>query len=103
MLYVDQTENHMAIDSAERDRRRRLVQSHMDAENAYDLEAIVGSFASEAEMVFNKTPFTGDAALRMAHILFGMSSTDPGALSGTQVRPASEAFTDEEIVIDGTV
>jgi hypothetical protein len=90
------------IDHAERDRRRKLVQAHMAAENAHDLEAIIDTFAGGAEMVFNKTPFTGDG-LRMAHILFGMSGDHPGSLSGTQVRPEGESFTDDEIVIDGTV
>jgi hypothetical protein len=90
------------IDKAERERRRALVAAHMAAENAHDLEAILGTFSGDAEMVFNKTPYTGDG-LRMAHILFGMSSEHPGSLSGTQVRPEGESFTDDAIVIDGTV
>jgi hypothetical protein len=92
----------MAVDDTERERRRRLVQAHMDAENEHDLEAIIGTFSGDGEMVFNTMTFKGPEALRQSHTLFGMSA-GPGALSGTRVVPEREHFTDDEIVIEGRV
>jgi hypothetical protein len=92
----------MPTDHTERERRRRLVRLHMDAENRHDLDAIIETFTADGEMLFNTTAFRGEGPLRLGHTLFGMSAA-PGALSGTRVVPEHEHFTDEEIVIEGLV
>ena len=93
----------MHVDRHERARRRRLVQAHMDAENAHDLDAIVATFSPTSMNSFNLDEVPGDPdVVRQAHQDFGFGPT-PGALEGTQVLPEREYFTDEAIVIEGFV
>ena len=90
----------MPIDETERQRRRTLVQAHMDAENARDLEAIMATFSADAQLLLNGVPVTTPDALRQFHVLGGMTA-QPGALLGTRVLPEREHITDDEIVIEG--
>lgn len=90
----------MPIDERERRRRRELVQAHMAAENAHDIDAILATFAPNAEGVLNGLTVHNAEELRQFHILFGMSSY-PGALLDTRVVPEREHFSDGEIIIEG--
>jgi hypothetical protein len=90
----------MPIDDAERDRRRRLVQVHIDAENAHDLPAIMATFADDAENVFNSARFVGLAAIADIHVRGGFTS-EPGAFEGLHSEVVREYFTDEEIILEG--
>ncbi|MDD9939667.1 MAG: hypothetical protein OXU20_01275 [Myxococcales bacterium] len=93
----------MQVDRQERARRLRLVEAHMAAENAHDLDAIVATFSPQSMNSVNLTEVPGDpAVVRQAHIDFGFGPT-PGALEGTQVLPEREHYTDGAIVIEGFV
>ena len=94
----------MIVDEAERTRRRRLVQAHMDAENAHDLEAILATFAPRSSNSLNLIPFENPSpqVVRDIHTLLGFGP-EPGALADTRGIPQREHFTDKAIVIEGEV
>jgi hypothetical protein len=93
----------MAIDQSERDRRRKLLKAHLDAENAHDVPAIMKTFAEDGEMIFNSSSFKGFDVILQAHEGFGWSSSKPGSLEGARVLVDKEHFTDDEIIIEGRV
>jgi hypothetical protein len=88
----------MPVSPAERERRRRLFQAHLDAENAHDLSAIMATFADPAENTFNATAFNGHEAIARAHTSFGWTNT-PGALEGLRSTTEGIYYTDEDIVV----
>ncbi len=75
------------IDPKEQQRRHALLVAHYAAENAHDLERIMATFASDAEMIYNGQRFAEPDHIRWAHGYIGMSS-----LAG--------AFTDVETIRD---
>ena len=90
----------MAIDDAERARRRELVHAHMKVENGHDLDGIMATFSGDAEMLYNRQSFHEPDTIRAAHAYFGLSSA-AGAFRGLRVVPDHEHFTADEIVIEG--
>jgi hypothetical protein len=90
----------MPIDDRERERRRRLVRAHYGAENDHDLERIMATFSSNAEMQYNHQSFPSDETIRWAHGYIGMTAA-PGAFSDVRAVIDHEHFTDEETVIEG--
>lgn len=90
----------MPIDAAERDRRRTLLHAHYAAENAHDLERIMATFSSDAEMLYNRQSFADDAGIRWAHGYIGMTAA-PGAFGELVTTIDAEHFTDDEIVVEG--
>ena len=92
----------MPIDQAERERRRRLLKAHIDAENAHDAPAIVKTFADDGVMIFNSSTFKGHQSILPALEGFGMSK-EPGSLANLQVLIDREHFTEDEIIIEGRV
>ena len=42
----------MPIDDAERERRRALLHAHYDVENDHDLDRIMATFPTDAEMLW---------------------------------------------------
>lgn len=90
----------MPVDEKERERRRRLVRAHVDAENAHDIEAIMASFAPHAIGRMNGDVSTGPEGVRQGHVLFGLSE-EPGIFSDLQVVHEVEHFSDEEIIYEG--
>lgn len=89
----------MTLDEHERKRRHRLVQAHMAAENDHDIDAIMATFASKTEMVFNGQRFEDLEQIRSLHIGFGMSSL-PGGLHGIRLVPERETFGEEHVLIE---
>jgi hypothetical protein len=90
----------MLIDDRERERRRALVRAHYAAENDHDLEGIMATFSSAAEMQYNHQSFPSDETIRWAHGYIGMTAA-PGAFSGLRALIDHEHFTDDETVIEG--
>lgn len=90
----------MPIEHSERERRRALLRAHYKAENEPDLDAIMRTFAADAEMVYNRQSFPTDASIRLAHGYIGFSSAR-GAFSGIHNVVDREHFTDTEIVVEG--
>ena len=92
----------MPIDDRERERRRALVRAHYAAENDHDLERIMGTFAKDGVMLYNRQEFPSDENIRWAHAYIGMSAA-PGAFSGLRAVVDQDHFTDTETVIEGRV
>jgi hypothetical protein len=90
----------MPVDERERERRRRLVRAHVDAENAHDIEAIMATFAPYAIGQINGDVSTTPDEIRQGHVLFGLSP-EPGVFSNLQVVHEVEHFSDEEIIYEG--
>ena len=89
----------MAIDTAERDRRRALLKAHLAAENDHDVERVMQTFSADTEMTYNGQSFSDHESIRWAHGYFGWSSA-PGAFSDLRVVVDREHFTDGEIVAE---
>lgn len=89
----------MAIDNAERERRRALLKAHLVAENDHDVERIMETFSPDTEMTYNGRSFSDHDSIRWAHGYFGWSSA-PGAFSDLHVVVEREHFTDDEIVAE---
>ncbi len=90
----------MPISDQERERRQLLVRAHYAAENDHDLERIMATFSSNAEMQYNHQSFPSDDTIRWAHGYIGMSAA-AGAFSDLRAVIDHEHFTDEETVIEG--
>jgi SnoaL-like domain len=90
----------MPVDERERERRRRLVQAHVAAENAHDIEAIMATFAPHAIGQTNGDVSTTSDAIRQAHMFFGLSQ-ETGIFTDLQVVHEVEHFSDEEIIYEG--
>ncbi len=90
----------MPIDAREQERRRALVKEHYAAENDHVLDRIMNTFADDGVMHYNHLAFEGDAGIRGAHILIGMSAS-PGAFSGLRAIIDEEHYADEETVVEG--
>ena len=90
----------MTIDDAERARRRALVHAHMQVENAHDVDAIMATFSTDAEMLYNGQSFHDHDAIRAAHAYLGLSAAS-GAFRGLRLVPDAEHVTADEIVIEG--
>jgi hypothetical protein len=93
-------ETLMTLDDTERERRRRLLKIHLDAENAHDLDAIMATFSPHAVNMLNEIVATDTDTTRQVHALLGFATT-PGVLSNLRVVPSAELFTHEEIVHEG--
>jgi uncharacterized protein (TIGR02246 family) len=92
----------MRIDDAERDRRRRLMEAHVAAENDHDLEAIMATFADDAELIFNSNTSRGYEQIASGHALIGMTS-QPGAIEDLRCVNQRIFFTDAEIIVEARV
>ena len=90
----------MPIDPTERQRRSDLVRAHFAAENAHDADGILGTFAPEAVMLYNRQVFPDPVSIRAGHSYIGMTAA-PGAFAGLRAEIDAEHFTDSEVVIEG--
>lgn len=90
----------MPVDALERERRRRLVQAHVDAETAHDLPAIMATFSPTAENYVNQVRFEGLTAIAQGHVTIGFSS-EPGAFENLRGVTVREYFTEAEMLIEG--
>jgi predicted ester cyclase len=91
----------LANDRASEDRRRALLRAHYAAENANDLDRIMGTFstAGGTTMVYNHQPFSDPDGIRAAHAYIGFSAA--GAFEGLQTTADHEHLTADEIVVEG--
>ena len=89
----------MPIDDAERARRRKLLDAHYAAENDHDLERILRTFSSGAEMIYNRQTFGDRDAIAQAHVYIGFAAG--GAFGELRTLRDHDHFTDDEIVVEG--
>ncbi len=59
----------MPITDSEKARRRGLLKAHYAVENSHDMSAIMATFSPDAELLYNRTPFTDPQSIRDAHVL----------------------------------
>jgi hypothetical protein len=85
---------------AERERRRKLLHAHYAVENRQDLDGIMRTFASGAEMIYNRQSFGDGDSIRLAHAYIGLTA-DGGAFRGIRNVIDAEHFTDDEIIVEG--
>ncbi len=90
----------MPITDSEKTRRRALLKTHYEFENSHDINGIMATFSPDAEMVYNRAPFTDPQSIRHAHGLIGFSGTD-GAIEDLHMCIDGEHFTDDEIIVEG--
>jgi len=90
----------MPITDSEKARRRALLKTHYDAENSHDMNGIMETFSPDAEMHFNRTPFTDPKSIRRAHGLIGFFGKR-GAFEDIYHHIDCEHFTDDEIIVEG--
>jgi hypothetical protein len=90
----------MSITDSEKARRRTLLKTHYDVENSHDMNGIMATFSPDAEMLFNRIPFTDSQSIRDARGLLGFSSTG-GAFEDLHNYIDGEHFTDDEIIVEG--
>ncbi len=90
----------MPITDSEKARRRALLKTHYDVENSHDMKGIMATFSPDAEMIYNRIPFTDPQCIRDAHRLLGFSGTD-GAFEDLHLDIDGEHFTDDEIIVEG--
>jgi hypothetical protein len=76
----------MPIDDAERERRRALLHAHYDVENDHDLDRIMATFSTDAEMLYNRQSFGDPESIRTAHACIGLSSTHARGAKGSRAR-----------------
>ena len=81
-------------------RRRALLDAHYDVENDHDLDRIMETFSTDAEMLYNRQSFGDPKSIRTAHAYIGLSSTG-GAFRGIRNVIDREHFTTDEIVVEG--
>jgi predicted ester cyclase len=91
----------MPVDETERQRRRKLLAAHYDAENGHDLPRVMATFAEGGEMHYNRQVFPDAASIEQAHAYMGFSAA--GAFSGLRATRDREHFTDDEVVVEGRV
>ncbi len=90
----------MPITDSEKARRSALLKTHYDAENSHDMNGIMATFSPDAELLFNRIPFTDPQSIRDAHVLLGFSGAD-GAFEDIHNYIDGEHFTDDEIIVEG--
>ncbi len=90
----------MHVTDGEETRRRALLKTHYDVENDHDMNGIMATFAPDAEMLYNRIPFTDPQSIRDAHRLLGFSGTD-GAFEDIHHYIDAEHFTEDEIIVEG--
>ena len=90
----------MPSDDTERERRRALLHAHYDVENPHDLDRIMATFSTDAEMLYNRQSFGDPASIRTAHAYIGLSSRE-GAFRGIRNVIDREHFTTDEVVVEG--
>ncbi len=90
----------MPITDSEKARRRGLLNTHYNVENDHDINGIMATFAPDAEMLYNRIPFTDPKSIRDEHGLLGFSGTD-GAFKDIHNYIDVEHFTEDEIIVEG--
>ena len=73
----------MPVTDSEKTRRRALLKTHYDVENDHDVNGIMATFAPDAEMLYNRIPFTDPQSIRYAHDLLGFSEDGAFGSVGT--------------------
>ena len=89
----------MPITDSEKARRKALLKTHYDVENDHDMNGIMATFSPNAEVHYNRIPFTDPQSIRDGHSYIGFAGG--GAIEGIHHYIDGEHFTDDEIIVEG--
>lgn len=81
------------------DHRHALLHAHYAAENDNDVDRIMKTFSSDAELLYNRQAFPDHASIRLAHEYIGFAGE--GAFANPQNFIDREHLTADEIIVEG--
>ncbi|HKP88244.1 MAG TPA: nuclear transport factor 2 family protein [Blastocatellia bacterium] len=81
--------------------RGKVLEEHLRAENAHDVDAIMETFAQDARFIFNGTSYSDRNVIRIAHERFGFS--EGGSFSDIRVEENRRYTCDNAIILEQTV
>ncbi len=85
----------------EMEKREEVLEEHLRAENAHDVDAIMETFSENAQFVFNGAMYNDLKIIRLAHEKFGFS--EGGGFSDIRVVENHRYASDSAIVLEETV
>lgn len=83
------------------DARLRIVEEHMRAENAHDVDGIMRTFVENPTFVLNGDTFTGQEDIRAFYEGFGFGAG--GGFANIHVEVRQRHISDESIILEATV
>lgn len=81
-----------------RNRRDKTMEAHLVAEASHDVDAIMATFASDAEVIVNGQIFSTPESIRNFHLALGFGGQ--GALPDLSSPPIRRFVSDEAIIIE---
>jgi hypothetical protein len=79
-----------------------VVQAHVDAYRAADIEAFLDTFASDAVLIFDGQRFTGRAQLRKAYAINFQAGAPSIYIAGSEVNGSEVVLWEGYTLADGT-
>jgi hypothetical protein len=86
---------------AQREARINLLNQHLEAENRHDIEAIMGTYEQEPEVVINGNVFSEASSVRKFHERLGFGQN--GSFSELCVIERHRYIHDEAVIIEQTL
>jgi predicted ester cyclase len=80
-----------------------LLEEHLAAENAHDIDRIMATFVASPVMEMNGTPIEGLEAVREVHRSVGFAGGDAGSFSELHVVERRRYRTGDAIVVEQTL
>jgi SnoaL-like polyketide cyclase len=81
--------------------RITLLDEHLEAENRHDIEAIMGTYEQDSEVIINGNVFSGSNSIRKFHERLGFGQN--GGFSELRVGERHRYIHDEAIIIEQTL
>ena len=81
--------------------RSKMLEEHLRAENAHDVNAIMDTFSQSAKFTLNGNTYSGHNLIRVAHERFGFS--EGGSFSDLRVEENRRYTSDDAIILEQTV
>ena len=79
----------------------RMLEEHLRAENAHDVDGIMDTFSRSAKFTLNGNTYGGHGLIRVAHERFGFS--EGGSFSDLRVEENRRYTSDSAIILEQTV
>jgi predicted ester cyclase len=79
----------------------RMLEEHLRAENAHDVDGIMDTFSQGAKFTLNGNTYGGHSLIRIAHERFGFG--EGGSFSDLRVEENRRYTSDDAIILEQTV
>ena len=89
------------LSQTEVDSRLRIVDEHLRAENAHDVDAIMRTFSDDPIFILNGNTFSGRDAVRGMYESFGFGGQ--GGFARIQVETVRRFVSDEAVVVEAVL